>query len=308
MKADYSSLLFMLVLIVLGFIFIKIRLLQAIHIDAIPVILLNVAYPALILNSVISVDVNSLAREGIVVVLVTLVITLLLFFCGIAILKKYKNIERKPLVLFAMAIGNIAYVALPVIRSVFGDIGVYFTMLHNSIQDVIIWTLYYAYFVGGGNFKSITIKKFISPSFVALIIAIALAIFRIKPQGVIDNLLQTLAGLAVPLALIYIGGVLASHSRFKDWKPDRDTIIISVAKVFVIPLIVFGIMQFVPVGHELKLLMAVVFSAPASIMSTIWAKQYGCDYAFSIKTLLFSTLLFFVAAGLLFVFLNAGVI
>lgn len=308
MKADYSSLLFMLVLIVLGFIFIKIRLLQPIHIDAIPVILLNVAYPALILNSVISVDVNSLAREGIVVVLVTLVITLLLFFCGIAILKKYKNIERKPLILFAMAIGNIAYVALPVIRSVFGDIGVYFTMLHNSIQDVIIWTLYYAYFVGGGNFKSITIKKFISPSFIALITAIALAIFRIKPQGVIDNLLQTLAGLAVPLALIYIGGVLASNSRFKDWKPDRDTIIISVAKVFVIPLIVFGIMQFVPVGHELKLLMAVVFSAPASIMSTIWAKQYGCDYAFSIKTLLFSTLLFFVAAGLLFVFLNAGVI
>jgi predicted permease len=308
MKADYSSLLFMLALIVVGFILIKIRLLKVIHIDAIPVILLNVAYPALILNSVISVDINSLAKEGIAVVLVTLVITLSLFFFGIVILKKYKNKERKPLILFAMAIGNIAFVALPVIRAVFGDVGVYFTMLHNSVQDVIIWTLYYTYFVGGGNFKSITIKKFVTPSFIALIIAIVLAIFRIRPPGVIDNLLQALAGLAVPLALIYIGGVLAGHSRFKDWIPDMDTVILSVSKVFVLPLIVFGIMQFVPVGHKLKLLMAVVFSAPVPIMSTVWAKQFGYDYAFSIKALLFSTSLFLIGAGVLFMFVNIGIL
>jgi predicted permease len=308
MNVDYSSLVFMLVLIVLGFILIKIKLLQVSHIDALPSILLNVAYPALIINSITSVDVRSLVKEGIVIVLVTLAITLLLFVVGIAILRKYKNKERKPLILFAMAIGNTAYVALPVIYAVFGNIGVYFITLHNSVQDVLIWTLYYAYFVGGGNLKSITIKKLITPTLIALIIAIILAIFSIKPQGVVADLLQALAGLTVPLALIYIGGVLAGYSNLKDWSPDRDTLIISISKVFIIPLLVFGIMQFIPVSLELKLFMTVIFSAPMPLIGIIWAKQYGYDSVFSIKVLLFSTLLFLIAAVALFMFGGASII
>jgi len=308
MKADYSSLLFMLVLILLGFILIKIKLLQASLLGLLPFILLNVAYPALIINSITSVDVSSLVKEGIVIVSVTLVITLLLFVVGIAILKKYKNKERKPLILLAMAVGNTAYVALPVIYAVFGDIGVYFMTLHNSVQDVLIWTLYYGYFVGGGNLKSIKIKKLISPTLIALIIAIMLAIFRIKPQGVVADLLQALAGLTVPLALIYIGGVLAGYSNLKDWIPDRDTLIISISKVFIVPLIVFGIMQLIPVSLELKLFMTIVFSAPMPLIGIIWAKQYGYDYIFSIKVLLFSTLLFLIAAGVLLMFVDVSIL
>lgn len=306
MQTDYSSLLFMLVLIAVGFTARKVKLLQAAHIDAMPAILLNIAYPSLIICSVTSVEIKNLAKESIIVVIATFAITLLLFFGGLAVLKRYNNKERKPIMLFALAIGNITYVALPVVRAVFGDTGVYYAILHGSAQDILIWTLYYAYFVGGGSLSGITVKKLFSPSFIAIIAAVVLALLGIRPQGVISDLLQALAGLTVPLALVYVGGMLAGHGRLKDWIPNRDTVVISLVKVLGVPLIVFGIMQFVPVGYEIKLLMAVVFSAPATILSTIWAKQYGYDEAFAIKTLLFSTLVFLAASCLLFVFINTG--
>lgn len=296
MQADFSSMLLMVMLIAAGFILKKTKLLGDNHINALPAILLNIAYPALIINSVTSVDIRSLAAESLYVVGITIAITLLLFFLGRVVLRKYKNDARKPLIIFSMAVGNIAYVALPVIRAVFGDTGVYYTMLHSSAQDIIIWTLYYSYFVGGGTFKKMGLKKLISPCFIALIIAISLAAFGIKPMGVVSEFLGALGGLTIPLALIYIGGVLALHKGIKEWKPDKDTTIISVVKVLVIPFAVFGIMQLVPVSMEIRVLMAVFFSAPATIMSTIWAKQYGYDYKFSIKVLIISTLLFIVAA------------
>lgn len=308
MQTDYSSLLIMLALIALGFSARKTSLLQSAQINALPAILLNIAYPALIINSVTSVQIGSLVRESFAVVIVTFVITLLLFFGSIAILKKYENKDRKVLIVFNVSVGNIVYVALPVVRAVFGDNGVYFTMLHSSTQDIIIWTFYYMYFVGGGSIKGITVKKLISPCFISLIAAIVLAMFGIKPQGITSNLLQKLADLTVPLALIYIGGVLAGYNRVKDWIPDRDTIVISFVKVLAIPLIVYGLMQLVPVSHDVKLLLAVVFSAPATILSTVWAKYYKYDYDFSIKTLIFSTALFFIAASMMFLVINMNVL
>jgi len=297
MQADFSSVLFMLILIVLGFALKKINILHSEHIDTLPALLLGIAYPALIIVSVTSVDVKSLALESVYIVVVTIAVTVVLFFAGRVILRKYGDASRKPLIIFSMAVGNIAYVALPVIRAVFGDVGVYYTMLHSTTQDILIWTLYYSFFVGGGKFKGLKAKKLISPCFLALVCAIVLAVFGIAPKGLASDVLMALSGLTIPLALIYVGGIMAAFSNIKDWIPDKDTLIISFVKVLVVPAAVFGVMQFVPVSTETRLLLAVCFSAPATVMSTIWAKQYGYDYHFSIRTLIFSTLVFLIAAS-----------
>jgi predicted permease len=145
------------------------------------------------------------------------------------------------------------------------------------------------------------LKKLVSPCFIALIIALVLAVLGIRPQGVFDDFLSGLGALTIPLALVYVGGVLALSGSIRDWIPDRDTVMISVAKVLIVPLAVFGVMQLVPVSLEIRVLLAVCFSAPATVMSTIWAGQYGFDEKFSIKVLISSTLLFLVAAGVFIV-------
>lgn len=301
MQADFSSVVFMLILITLGFCFKKFHILNSPHIDTLPALLLSIAYPALIIVSVTSVDVRTLAVESVYIVAITVIVTLMLFFVGRVILRKYNDVSRKPLIIFSMAVGNIVYVALPVIRAVFGDIGVYYAMLHSTTQDFIIWTLYYSYFVGRGKFEGVNLKKLVSPCFIALVVAIVLAAFGIKPSGVIFDVLGALGGLTIPLALVYVGGVLATYNNAKSWMPDKDTIWISVVKVLVVPVIVFGVMQLVPVATETRLFMAVCFSAPATVMSTIWAKQYDYDYHFSIKTLMFSTVIFIIAASVFIV-------
>jgi hypothetical protein len=46
MRVDYTSILFMFILIILGFILVKIKLLNEINLNTFPVILLNISYPA----------------------------------------------------------------------------------------------------------------------------------------------------------------------------------------------------------------------------------------------------------------------
>ncbi len=294
---DFSSLILMLMLICTGFVLSRVKLLRREQTSALPGLLLNMAYPALIIKSVTSVDVGRLAKESLIVAGVTAAVTLALFVLGTVLLKRYKDAKRRPLILFSMAVGNIAYVALPVVRMLYGDVGVYYTILHSTTQDVMIWTLYYAYFVGGGTLKGFKPKKILSPGFAAIVLGVLLAAFGIKPLGTVAMFLEALAALTVPLALVYIGAVLASYKKSSDWMPDRDTCLISVIKVLVLPAAVYGIMWLVPADAELRLMMALFFAAPVTVLSTIWAKEYGFDYHFSVKALIFSTLLFLLAAG-----------
>jgi predicted permease len=306
-QADYSSLLFMSSLLFLGFAMRKTHLLQTEHIEAIPILLLNIAYPALIITSVTSVDIKSLAKESIFIVSATAVFTLMIFAGGLVVLRKYRRMDRKPLLLFSAVVGNIAYVALPVIRAVFGDAGVFYAMLHCTVQDIIIWTLYYTYFTCGGSLRGIKIGNLASPCLAALIIAIMLALAGLKPQGVIAEVLEALAGITVPLALVFVGGMFAVFG-WNAWVPDKATIAIAMVKVVGVPLFIFGILQLAPVSNELRLLLAVFFAAPSTVLSTVWAKLYHLDVAFSIKTLILSTLIFMLVALVFFAMIKSGVI
>lgn len=292
---DFSPLIVLIILMLVGFFSRRLYLLKDEHVNAVPAILLNIAYPALVLTSVTSVDISSLAGESIIVIAATFLITLILFFAGQLGLKKYKNCERKPIIVFNLAIGNISYVVLPVVRAVFGDAGVYYALLHSATQDILIWTVYYGYFRSGGGRNKTQLKKLISPCFLALIVSVILALFRVRFTGVAESVLKPLSGLTIPLALIYIGGVLGACSDLKRWLPDMDTIILSVTRVILLPLAVYAIMLMIFMPHDLRFLMALVFSAPATLMSTVWAKQFNCDYEFSIKLLLFSTVVFLLA-------------
>jgi len=94
MQADYSSVLYMVLLIATGFALVKTRLLRGDHIGALPALLLGVAYPALIINAVTSVDVRSLAAQSVWVVGVTIAVTLALFFAGRLVLRRYNTVCR----------------------------------------------------------------------------------------------------------------------------------------------------------------------------------------------------------------------
>jgi len=292
---DFSPLIELLILMMVGFVSRRFNLVKDEHVNALPAVLLNIVYPALVLTSVTSVDISSLASESIIVIAATFIITLVLYFTGQIVLKNYKNYERKPIILFNLAIGNIAYVVLPVIRAVFGDVGVYYALLHATTQDILIWTAYYGYFHSGGGRNKTQLKNLISPCFLALIVSVILAVLRVKFTGVAESVLKPLSGLTIPLALIYIGGALGACSDLKRWLPDMDTIILSVTKVIILPFVVYMLMLLIPMSHDLRILMALVFSAPATLMSTVWAKQFNCDYEFSIKLLFFSTVIFLLA-------------
>lgn len=293
--ADFSPLLVLMLVILIGFTARRLNLIQEEAVSALPAILMNIAYPALILTSVDAVDLGGLARESLAVIAGTLLITLLLFFAGLLALRGYTNGRRKPLLLFNLAVGNITYVVLPVIKAVFGDTGVYYAILHSTAQDLLIWSIYYGYFRSGGGKDALRLKKLISPCLLALAAAVLMAVTGTPLKGTAEAVIRPISNLAVPLALLYIGGVLGGQREAVRWLPDRTVVLLSAVKVLLLPFAVYGFMLLIPVSGDIRLLMGLAFAAPATLMSTVWAKQFNCDYEFSIKLLIFSTVLFLAA-------------
>lgn len=264
-------------------------------------LLLNVAYPALIIASITRLELRALAGESAMVALVTVFMTLALYFGGLFALKWVKADNRKPIILFAISVGNVTFIALPLISHFFGEIGVYYTVLHGATQDILIWTLYYLYF-SGGDLTRISVKKLASPATAALALAILMTLCGIKPSGAFDRYLTALGQLSAPLALLFVGAAMAGWEG--SWMPDRQALLVGLVRVFLVPCVFFLISLLLPMQAELRWMLTIMFGAPAAIMTTIWAKQFGYDEIFAMKLVLFTTLLFFAAAGTASIFIK----
>lgn len=260
--------------------------------EALPALLFKLCYPLLILNSVISVDLTGLTRDGALVIAVTACCTLCFFTLGRFLLRRAPE-ERRPLYLFNVAVGNLVYVTLPIISLFFGARGVVLATLSSSTQDVFIWSIFLAEFRRGEQKRGL--RVFANPCFFALIAGVALALCGLRiPESF--TAVSRIASMTTPLGMLYLGSVLA---RFTDRRAaqgvslDGSVAAACLVKCAAVPLFCGGVMWLVSRSLSLSLLFALIFASPASLMSVVWARQFQKDERYAASVVLWSTVLFF---------------
>lgn len=290
---DLNPLLYLIIMVFIGFVAYKLRLLPESTSEAIPALLMNITYPAMIITTFQNLDLDFIISSGIIVVVSTAVFTVSLFVLGRVIFKSQEP-TRRALLNFNLGLGNVTYVGIPMLSIFFGPAAVSIAVFHGAIQDIFIWLLYYPTFITNKGKQKLNFFK--NPCIIAMIIGITLAITKIRLPSFISITLDNLSFITSPIALLFLGIMMAQYG-LSGWIKNPTAIKMSIAKVIVLPLVLFFILNiFVDLYHAI--IISLLFGCPTTVMSIVWSKQYDNDVKLAVETCVCSTLMHMVFVGM----------
>ncbi len=175
--------------------------------------------------------------------------------------------------------GNIGFMGIPIISSVFPEQGMLYISVFTIIDQLVLWTLGVKLTTPGGQ-GSFQPKKMINPCTVAVVLALLMVVSGLSLPPLLHTALDKIGGTATPLAMIYLGGVFACMD-VKTYVRVREFYGIVVVKMMVFPVLLYMACGFLPIDESVRLTFALLAAMPAMSSIVMMAKASGSegDYA-----------------------------
>jgi predicted permease len=289
-------------LVALGFVIRKLNIINENFVEITSKFVFSVSLPALVFFNICEIDLTKTIDVGEIayILISTLISFLIIWVASIPFIKEGKNLS-----VFVQGAyrSNYAIVGFAIISKLLGNqalgkaalVLAYVLPLYN-ILAVIILTVPLRK-EKKADYKSIFKDILLNPLILAVIVAIPFSYFKIKVPLMVEQTGGFLSDIALPLALIGIGGSM----NFANIKKASGLAFTSSAiKIILIPLVLtFGAYEFGYTGVNLGI-MFVLFSCPTAIASFIMADAMGANSRLAGNIVLISTIgsVFTIAAGI----------
>lgn len=225
-----------------------------------------------------------------------------LFFILLSyILVKMWRVEEttKDIFQFGLTFGNSTFLGYPVAYAVYGQQGLFFMAVCDTIFPLFLWTFGVMVMCRpikrlsreeGGSPGFSSLKKMINPGIIAVIIGFILLGTSLELPEAVSELLQLLGSVTTPLAMIFIGSVLGDI-EIKAIIRDYKSIHWSLQKLILLPFIVFCVLRFSGFQGYLVSIPVLYTAMPVGAMTSVMAAKYGNDYQLASRLIFISTLL-----------------
>lgn len=309
-----------LIIILIGFIFTKKKILSEVTAENLSKIILFLAIPALSYNAFMQDMDSEKLNQSMSLLIWSIVIHLALIFISSVIFKKYGKSEKDVLRMITI-FGSTTVFGIPVIQAVYGDLGAMYASVFNLPYRALLYT--YGYItISEVKLKKENIGKIISnPVIVATFLGMGVWIFQkylpqisINENGIVRNYgilridktaywlfkpMQYLAALNAPLSWLSIGITLAGVPLDETLK-SKISWKYSILKVSIIPMILISIfvgLKFIA-GYEISYIavatIIIMMATPAATVIATYAINFrkepllvsSCSLASSILAVL----------------------
>lgn len=255
-------------------------------------LMVNVTYPAYILNAVI---VSPALRQpgnvvppvfwGAAFVVVGLGIGWLVApLCGLA-----KGSGRRTFAL-ATSVQNYGYLPIPLMEAVMPDTswkGVVF--VYTLGLELTIWSL--GVMMLSGNWRQ-GMKQVLNPVVGSIILGVVLNALRLDafyPRWMF-RFLEMVGACAFPLGILLSGAtlydLLQQRGALADWKTPLGAVVL---RLLVMPAVMLAVACLVPMTTTLREVLAVQAAMPAAVFPIIMARRYGGHEPTAVRVLVFTT-------------------
>lgn len=309
-----------LIIILIGFIFTKKKILSEVTAENLSKIILFLAIPALSYNAFMQDMDSEKLNQSMSLLIWSIVIHLALIFISSIIFKKYGK-SKKDVLRMITIFGSTTVFGIPVIQAVYGDLGAMYASVFKLPYRALLYT--YGYItISEVKLKKENIGKIISnPVIVATFLGMGVWIFQkylpqisINENGIIRNYgilridktaywlfkpMQYLAALNAPLSWLSIGITLAGVPLDETLK-SKISWKYSILKVSIIPMILISIfvgLKFIA-GYEISYIavatIIIMMATPAATVIATYAINFrkepllvsSCSLASSILAVL----------------------
>jgi len=282
------------VLLVVGFLCNRRRLLNAVAIKGITELLVLIVTPSVIVHSFIQQKfaVSLLGDLG-----WALAASVFAHLVGVAIafLCLHDRAENREGVLrFAVIFSNAGFMGLPLEYALLGADGVFFGAMYVVVFNLLCWSLGVAVMRGG--MQNIGLRAlFVNAGTVGVALGLPFFLFSLELPDVVGRPVAMLADLNTPLAMIMVGWYLAEVD-FRPVLRCGAAYAVAALRLVAVPLVVIaalaGVRAYVP---SLNPVMAVAIStaaaAPVAALTTVIAARYDRDVSTATSLVSGTTLL-----------------
>lgn len=298
-----SEILILMIYMAIGYIVRKLKLISENGIHDMSKIIVNVAMPMLLFNSMLIDYKTEYVRNMAIIALAALLFLIFTSFTSkqLALRLTEDDGERKS-IQYSMIFGNIAFLAFPLCDALFGELGVFFASVFVVVQNIFQWT------IGVNIFKQekirpANLKNLINPGIIAITAGLIFFFFDIKPPIILDKVVKGLSGISIPLALMMTGAQLYGY-KIRDIIASRKVQIITLVKTLVFPIVFLAVLYFIPMDRMLKSIVAIQAAGPVQASATAFSRNYNGDPAIVAKVVFLSTLCCLVTIPLFLILVN----
>ena len=201
-----------------------------------------------------------------------------------------KDNKKRGVMMQGIFRSNFVLFGIPVVTSLAGEGNVGTTALLIAIVVPtfnVLAVICLETFRGGKiNIKKIIHGILTNPLIIAAFLGLICLILNIKLPTAIESSVKDISKIATPLSLVLLG---ASFSFSHVKKYLRETIIVVIAKLIVVPLIFLGISYAVGFRDIALLSLMIMFASPTAVSSFQMAKQMDADSDLASQIVVFTS-------------------
>ena len=268
-----KQILVMLVMMSVGIVLVKLKMLDDHGISQLSNVALYVATPAVVISSLaIEFDPEQLQVGGIVMAFYTIALLLAVVVgrlgCG----------QADRVGQFAVAFSNSGFVGIPLIQGILGDEYTFYVTMTMVIGTIVFWT--YGVYLMSGDKGEVSVQKILTnPNFIAVVIGLILFFAPIKLPYIIEQSLNGMKNLNTGLGMIILGAYLG-QSNIMLMITDTRLYKACILRLIVAPLATIALLMFMPTSFEVRMVLMIVAAAPAASATSMLAQKYGRDYQY----------------------------
>ncbi len=288
-----KQIIIMFVLITIGYIFFKKKMITVQGSSDMGKILLYLVVPVVIIQSFWVTKTPEKTTE--------LGYSILLSFIAmlVSVIVSYIAFGKKDgISAFSSAFSNAAFIGIPLVTATISEESAFFIAMMIVLINALQWTI--GVYMISKDKNAISVQKIITnPIVISVLIGLILYFSGIPQPEIMTSIFSNIKGLNTALAMLISGAYLAQSDLLK-MLTKKNTYIVSLFRLLIIPLIILAIFYFLPIGTlDIKLTIVIAAACPVGSNVAIFAQQYNKNYTEAVEQVCLSTILCLITLPLL---------
>ena len=299
-----QQIIFFATVLLIGFAAAKSKFITSECVDQIQKFMMKVTLPFLILTSVA----NGGTRDELFQVWPFVFVMFFMFALAILIgflSGKLMRLKQPELGCHACSASfiNSALVGFPILTAVFPERSGLYIAAYIIVETKMTWTAGVGILSAGKGKAQISFKKMITPSTVALVIALALIFAGFTPKGTVWEAMTGVGNVQKYIGLLYIGADIGRRGFKKLFEKPKVFLTVPI-KLIVVPVLFFFILKATGLISDEMLLAGTIFAMlPSMLIITVLAQEYDAAPDYAVASLLATTVCCLFTMPVVFTFL-----
>ncbi len=286
-------------MILVGILLRKTKLLSQSHSSLLSSIVINISLPSLIFINIASSDISG---EMIYLPIIAFSISFICIIIAIVYsrIRHYTKVKTWTIIIL-LALMNTAFIGYPIVLGVFGNEGfvraIFFDMAMAIMLVFFGMTLSSLF---GGDRKEVLVNGLKFVPLWALLFGIIFNLFNIPMGYILENSLTYLGNSTIPLIMLSMG-LTINFADFKSYL--SDTIFVFVVRLLLAPVLLYAILSYFGVSGLIMNVSVIESAMPTAMNALVLAITYDLDVELVSSVVFVTTILSVVTLPLIITFL-----